>query len=90
MRRFSFMVVMMLLGASPAFAQAYYAEQTYPTAVVPQAAIGSVYAGQPTYAPQPNRGAPQAPAEQAPASANQPRPSDYGQSVITDIRQMNF
>jgi hypothetical protein len=91
MRRL-FAIVVMLFAAQSAFAQGYpqtYAEQTYPVApnAAPAYEQGNVYAGQPTYAPQPHYPQPQ-PAPQAPART--PQPGEYGQSVITDIRQMNF
>ena len=91
MRRL-FAMLVMLFAAQPAFAQSYpqyYAEQTYPVApsAAPAYDQGNVYAGQPTYAPQPQTQQPE-PAPQAPARA--PQPGEYGQSVITDIRQMNF
>lgn len=85
MRR-AFTVFLMLLTAMPAAAQSYYAEQTYPAppAQAPQQVSG-IYQGDPYYAPpaQPQQ-RPQA------APAPQSQPWDYGQSVTTDIRQMNF
>jgi hypothetical protein len=79
------------LSAAPAaFAQAYYAQQNYPApSAYPsqQQVSDNSQTSQPIYAPQPYP-----PHYQAapPAPARAPAPSDYGQSVVTDIRQMNF
>lgn len=90
--RYVAVMTLILLGYSNAFAQAYpprYAVQP----PVQQQANADPYATQPYYAPA--AGAPQAqpqpvpqPVQQAPI--NRAQPYDYGQSVMTDIRQMNF
>jgi hypothetical protein len=82
-------LLLMLLTAMPAAAQQYYAEQTYPAppSQAPQQVSG-IYQGDPYYAP-PAQPQYQPPQPQA-APANQPQPGEYGASVMTDIRQMNF
>jgi hypothetical protein len=57
---------------------------TYPTAYP----HGTVYAGEPApyYAGEQNLTPPPAP----PIQPYEPRPGEYGTSVMTDIRQMNF
>jgi hypothetical protein len=87
MRRF-FTILLLLLTAPSVFAQSYpqyYAEQAYPAApaTAPVYEQGNVYAGQPIYAPQPQQ-------QQVQPAQRTPQPGEYGQSVITDIRQMNF
>lgn len=94
MRRFLIMSLI-LLTYSSASAQQYYAAQEYPAPLqtAPQSVPDTIaYAGQPAYAPQyPSapqpQVAPQHPQAQQPV---QPQPWDYGHSVTTDIRQMNF
>jgi hypothetical protein len=85
-----FIALLLILASPAAFAQAYYAQQDYPAPsnyVPPAQVTGNAYAGQPVYAPQEYM----PPAQPAPQpAARGPLPSDYGQSVMTDIRQMNF
>ena len=84
-------LLLMLLTAMPAAAEQYYAAQTYPTppSQAPQQVSG-IYQGDPYYAPPaPPQYQPQ-PAQPQAAPANQPQPGEYGASVMTDIRQMNF
>ena len=81
---------LLVLAAQPVVAQAYYAQQNYPAPAnypLQQQVTGNTYAGQSIYTPQDHVPPPQ-PAPQP--SARTPLPSDYGQSVMTDIRQMNF
>lgn len=81
--------LLIILAAPQASAQAY---QPHPQVAQPQqvsdnyspalAAYNQPQYAQPQYAqpaPQPQH-----------VQAQQPQPSDYGQSVTTDIRQMNF
>lgn len=82
--------LLMISVAIPASAQQYYAEQTYPTPQTPpQQVSGNYYGGQPYIAPPHEQLAPQPQQAPAPRPA-QAQPWDYGQSVTTDIRQMNF
>lgn len=85
--------ILILVVARPAVAQMYYAEQVYPT--VPQTLPQGQQQVSGNYYPNPST-TPQVP---APQQAQQPQPTphypqaqpwDYGQSVTTDIRQMNF
>lgn len=94
MRRF-IIISMLTLTAPSAFAQAYYAQQNYPpppnsTYPAPQQITeNNTYTGYPAYAPEDHITQPQVMPQPHPTYP-QPRPSDYGQSVMTDIRQMNF
>lgn len=89
-------ISLIMLTSLPALAQQHYAQQTtpQPQQYNPHYAPGTAYAGQPAYAPHyPNNYAAQPPApapREQPYQAYQERPSDYGRSVVTDIRQMNF
>ena len=78
-------IAAILLGITPAFAQSY---PTY-APVQQEANVTNYPQGTPSYPQaQPVYAAP------APQPAQQPyydpRPSDAGQSVVTDVRQMNF
>jgi hypothetical protein len=80
-----FLIAVLLLGAAPAFAQPYPVQTTYPQ----QEANVVAYPQVPTTYPQvytPPQHAVQQPAQ----IYYDVRPTDAGQSVITDIRQMNF
>lgn len=88
-------IPLILLTYNSASAQQYYAAQDYPSPqqVAPQSAPGTMYyAGQPAYAPQyTGNTQPQATQQHVPPQNNtHPQPGEYGQSVMTDIRQMNF
>lgn len=83
-------IPLIILFSSSAWAQAYPPLYQPPTPEQ-QASVANPYVAQPYYAP----GAGAAPVVQQAqpvqqAPANEPRPGEYGQSVITDIRQMNF
>ena len=89
--RYFLLIPLILLAASAARAEEYaeqqYAQpQTYPQQQVTDNYNPAVPAyNQPQYVPaQPQQAAPAAPAH------SQPQSGDYGQSVMTDIRQMNF
>ncbi len=88
-----FLSVSVLLLASPAVAQTYYAEQQYqPPQAYPQQQVSTNYnPATPAYN-QPQYYAPAQPQQQAtPAHQNAAVGNpDAGQSVMTDIRQMNF
>lgn len=83
---------MMLGVALPALAQTYPSNQPYGSQPQNQQVSGNYYPGVPSSAPQaapkpqPYPQHSQQPAQAAP----QPQPWDYGQSVTTDVRQMNF
>ncbi len=83
-----------LLFSSAAQAQAYYSQQAYvapqPYAQVPSAAAQpyNTPSAHPPHAVSANP-APATTASPAP-SQYEPRPGEYGSSVMTDIRQMNF
>ena len=84
MRHF-LLIVLSVFAASTAAAQSYPAPANYPAPQsypAPQQVTDNTHAGQPAYNPDDYVHQPQA--------APQPRPSDYGQSMMTDIRQMNF
>lgn len=88
MRQF-ILIPLILLFSSPVFAQAYYAEQQVQVQSQSQQVSGNYYAS-PYTPPQPQREyQPQPQPAPQPARANA-QPWDYGQSVTTDIRQMNF
>jgi hypothetical protein len=92
MRRF-ILILLLIMPIGPAMAQEYYyAQQTYPAPTnypAPPSAT-HLYAGDPVYVPNTIAPATTGTAQQPAQQPNQPRPSDYGQSVMTDIRQMNF
>lgn len=77
-------IPLIILFSSSAWAQAY-PPQYQPPAAEQQASVANPYTTQPYYAP----AAVQPPLVQQPP-ANEPRAGEYGQSVMTDIRQMNF
>ncbi len=82
-----FTIILVCFGASSAWAQAAPA---LPNASAPiQQLSDNMYAAPPVYLPPATSNAP-APAVQPHPVAPQPQPWDYGQSVTTDIRQMNF
>ena len=91
--RYAAVISLILLTSPAAWAQAYPPQYQAP-ASQEQQVNANLYAAQPYYAPstggvvaepsaQPIQQAPQAP-------QYEPRPGEYGQSIITDIRQMNF
>ena len=89
--RFCFLIASLVLPVHAALAQTYYAEQNYPPpAGYSQQQVSGNYYAVPNQAPvaQPAYPTPAEQSQQLPV--NQARPSDYGQSVMTDIRQMNF
>ncbi len=83
-----FAIVTLLIFAAPsAYAQSYNAQHNYPAPnqyPAQQQVSDNTYAA-PVYTPQDYVVQPQ-PANPARTAS----PSDYGQSVMTDIRQMNF
>ncbi len=84
MRHF-LLIVLSVCAASTAAAQSYPAPTNYPAPAnypAPQQVTDNTHAAQPVYNPDDYVPHPQ--------TIPQPRPSDYGQSVMTDIRQMNF
>ena len=81
-------IFLIVLAAFPAWAQEY-AAQDYPQATTPQQQVSGNYVGQPYYAPAQPQYQPQVQPVQPPAPASS-QPGDYGRSVMTDIRQMNF
>jgi hypothetical protein len=84
MRHF-FVLPVIILAAPSAWAQVAPGQNPAP---IQQEASVTPYYAQPYYVPPVV--APVAPAPARVPAAPQPSPSDYGQSVITDIRQMNF
>ncbi len=84
-----FFSLLVLVSASPALAEEYYAAQTYPTPQTAPVQLSNNYNpnlpiyNQPRYAPQPA----QQPA--APAYV-EPQPGEYGISPMNDLRQLNF
>jgi hypothetical protein len=80
--RHYFLFAAMLMSATPALAQ------SYPQYQPPQQEANAVnYPVAPTSYPQAYTPPPQQVQQQP---AYEPRPSDAGQSVQTDVRQMNF
>ena len=81
-----YLVIMLLIMSNLSVAHAQVATQLTPAQQQQlQASIDATVTQ--NYSPQ----APQAQVGQpAPAPANDPKPWEYGQSVMTDIRQMNF
>lgn len=89
--RLLLLISLMMVSVKPTFAQLYYAEQGYPqpqTTVPHQVSENHVI--QPYYAPAYTQPQQVQPVQPPVAPAVQPQPWDYGQSVKTDIRQMNF
>ena len=85
--RQSILLSLMLLSATPAMAQSYQPVPTQQEANVTNYPVPpTAYPQQPVYA------APQQPAQQAlpPSAYYDARPTDAGQSLSTDVRQMNF
>ncbi|MFZ4540710.1 MAG: hypothetical protein ACOYNL_02720 [Rickettsiales bacterium] len=84
------LIVLILLAASPVLAQEY-AEQAYtPPQTAPQAQqlSGNFYA-EPVFVPQQPANSAQSPQPYHPTT-HAATPNDYGQTGMTDIRQMNF
>ena len=85
--RYALTVFLMVLVSGPAFAQSAPQQQAYLPQQVSDNYNPAIPAyNQPHYAPAPQP----APVAPAPAHTGQAQPWDYGQSVTTDIRQMNF
>lgn len=82
-------IPLIILFSSSAWAQAYPPQYQAP-APEQQASVATPYATEPYYAPAAGAApaAQPAPVQQPPAAGQ--RPGEYGQSVMTDIRQMNF
>lgn len=86
-RLFAFIL---LVQALPAAAQTVSSPQPYYAPQTNQQVSGNYYPNIPATAPQPAPQYQPQPAPQPVQAAPQAQPWDYGQSVKTDVRQMNF
>lgn len=81
-------ILLALSAVTPASAQSYAEQQYQPQTIYPQQQANITTYPAPVAYPQPVHNTP-APAP-VPASQREYQPGDYGASVMTDIRQMNF